>query len=348
MKTKTLLTRFIAGLAVSALLVFAAATLIPDTSPKKTLFEEITGISHNTVIATVKNQPITWEEFLYLVAYDGDSLAQYIEQMGWDADVGGTTLREYIKADALEACKLYAVVRQYAKYCDIELTAEDKADQRAYEQQLIAQLGGDESFRRQMYLTGLSDEGRRGIDSMDYLYTHLVEYAAQPGGKLRPDDQTLSEYAEASGFVSLKVLYLPAETENSEATMAGYLETLRTSADPAADFAAICAELGLDDAPLLIKLDEVDVFFAQAADALEAGQFSDVLTLEAGHYVIWRLDTDMDTVAGYFFGDTLSTAVSGAQVEPVGNVLESFDAAAFYTRLSELRSAMAASLNTVG
>ena len=68
MKNKDLLIRFAAGLVISALLAFAAATLIPDTSPRKTLFEEITGISRNTVIATVKNQPVTWEEVLYLVA----------------------------------------------------------------------------------------------------------------------------------------------------------------------------------------------------------------------------------------------------------------------------------------
>ena len=348
MKNKDLLIRFAAGLVISALLAFAAATLIPDTSPRKTLFEEITGISRNTVIATVKNQPVTWEEFLYLVAYDGDSLAQYVEQVGWDADVGGTTLREYIKSDALEACKLYAVVRQYADYFKIGLTAEDKANQKAYEEQLMAQLGGKEAYRRQMYLTGISDEGRRKIDAMDYLYTHLAEYSAQPGSQLRPDDQALREYAEGSGYLSIKVLYLPAETENGVEKMDGYLQTLRASADPDADFAAICGELGLEDAALLIDLDEVDYFFGQAAAALDVGQFSDVVALDTGYYVIWRLETDLDMVSSYFFGDTLSAAVSGAQVEPVGDVLENFDAAAFYTRLSELRSAMIASLNTAG
>lgn len=348
MKNKSLLIRFVAGLVISALLAFAAATLIPDTSPKKTLFEEITGMSRSTVIAKVKNQPVTWEEFLYLVAYDGDSLAQYIEQIGWDADVGGTTLREYVKSDAIEACKLYAVVRQYADFCNIELTAEDKADQKAYKEQLIAQLGGKEAYRQQMYLTGLSEEGRQKIDAMDYLYTHLAEYASQPGSQLRPDDQALKEYADMSGYRTIKLLFLPAGTENAEATLADYVQTLRSSVDPAADFAAICTELELEDQPLLVKLDEVDLFFAQAIEALQTNEFSDVLTLDAGSYVIWRLDTDLDLVSGYFFGDLLSSAVSSAEVEPVGDTLENFDPAEFYTRLSDIRSSMIASLNTVG
>ena len=118
----------LAMLAVTLVLLLVLVLTSGLKNGKRTdgLYYAATGIHPDAQLLRIGDQIITAEEYLYWLAYDCEYLSANAGQIDFSAQVtDDMTYGEYVKSDALETVKLYAIIRQWAEEAGIELTQED-------------------------------------------------------------------------------------------------------------------------------------------------------------------------------------------------------------------------------
>ena len=157
--------RFLAGALVSVMLVGAFALTGGMKGGKSTegLLYQASGLHPDGEMLVVDGQIVTCEEYLYWVDYVCTYLASQLPDVDWNAAVseGGITYGDYVKLEAVNAAKRFAVTRAWAEQEGIALTDGDMAALALQRQKLVS-LYGEEGYqqqldagKRQMYQQGL-------------------------------------------------------------------------------------------------------------------------------------------------------------------------------------------------
>ena len=157
--------RFLAGALVSVMLVGAFALTGGMKGGKSTegLLYQASGLHPDGEMLVVDGQIVTCEEYLYWVDYVCTYLASQLPDVDWNAAVseGGITYGDYVKLEAVNAAKRFAVTRAWAEQAGIALTDGDMAALALQRQELVS-LYGEEGYqqqldagKRQMYKQGL-------------------------------------------------------------------------------------------------------------------------------------------------------------------------------------------------
>ena len=348
---KKLWIRLAVGLLVSALFA-AALSLLPETpSGKRTdgLFYQASGIRPDTRLLVVDGEEVSAEEYLYWLAYDCEYLSANMGTVDWDSQLTDTmTFGEYAKADALETTKLFAVVRRLAAENGIELTEDDLAQLQAQRDNYIAYYGGEEAYRQQVALMGVSEEAYDQINAAYYLLDHLADLAASEGSALYPAAEELSAFAEENGYVTARVLSLPTDGLDEDALAAqqalleDYVRQLRESDDPYALLGTLAGELGLDltDSDRTLNKEIGEETLRRAVAALEINGVSDVIDTGSSQSVAVRRPLDTDTLVRDCFSQQLQELGAHAEVT-FHKLYDTIDTGSFYTTLVEKRYALA-------
>lgn len=345
--------RFVAGVITAILLVSCISFIdggISSGSGKNGLYYQASGIRPDATIMTINGEKICAEEYLYWLAYDCEYLSAYAGSLDWNEVVTGTTTYgDYVKDEVSDTMKTYAIVRQMAKEGNITLSDEDNAALAAQRQQYIDYYGGEEGYRQQIQLLGVSEEAFDAINSMYYLYSRVQE--AYCTGSLRPGDEELAAFAEENGLMTAKLLFI-STAELSEEEIAqrrdllkGYADKLKSADNVDTLYAQFAEELGLEvsENGQTFTASEADQALVNAVKGLNEGGVSDMIEGENGLYVAVRMPLDQSAVADRMFSAAIENAIANASVKYNDAVYSKVDVGTFYANLLQARQALSAS-----
>ena len=334
-ETWNLLTRFLAGVGASLILVGVLAQL-PQKNPRDNVYTRASNIRSDAALLTVDGEKVTAEEYLYYVAQSGLNYHYMLSYSGagdsvdWDMpldETGTVTLRDSVLAQARQAVVQNAVIRRMAKDADITPTQTELDRFRQQLDQLRAQYGDD--FRQVLKQYGLTETLWETLYTTSCLALHLQE--AYVSGALRPDDAALTELVADHGLAMARSLFVSTaymdETgiAKAKADAQGYQKRILAAEDPAAELAAINTELGVAEAENTASVyhcgheGETDAVCLALKD-LQVGELSALVETDEGFYLLLRQEMDMDTVAKVQFSEDLEEAMAAAQVRESKNM----------------------------
>ena len=315
------------------------------------LFYQASGIRPDAKLLTVGGESVEAEEYLYWLAYGCEYLSSSLYSVDWNAALtDDMTYGDYVKTDALETVKLFTVIRQMARENGVDLTPEDQARLQEQKDGYAAYYGGQEAYRRQIELMGISEEAYDRINSTYLLLDHLTELAAAEGGSLYPSEEALLSYGTRQGYVSARMLYLPTLGLDDDAVQAqrtlaeSYVQRLRElDADGAYELLGqLASELGMEvpaqDYTFNAETSDADV--VEAVAALDEGAVSGVIATDSGFYVAIRRPLNSHALAEGVFTELLTQR---RQELPVAysKLYDKLDVGDFYEKLLQQRAELA-------
>ena len=337
-QTFNLVIRALIGVAAS-LMIVGAMGLITEAGVgggSGTLLEQAGGVKADAVAMTVSGEDVTAEEYLYMVAYQAQSVAAYgITDL--NTELGeGMTAADYVASQAESQVVASAVLRGWAKEMGVTMTEEDLAALQAQK----AAYGDAAAFAQTLQLVGTSEKLFDGLMSQSALYNHLYEIYCGKDGAQRPTDDALKALAVEHNLASAYVLTAAAD---AEVDMADYAARLAAAENKAEAVAAFAAELQCDG-----NVQTFDCCHSSPVNdalmALSEGEVSAVVENEGMQYVLLRTDLDLDTVAYVHFEEEYGRRVSEAVVEHNAKVMDKIDVAAFYSKYTQLQQSLYNSL----
>ena len=335
MKKETfhLIIRFLVGLAAS-LLICSGMIMTEKIGSNKPLIQQASGLKGTETVMTVNGEPVTAEEYLYLVSYSAQSLTYYgITDL--NTELGeGYTAADYVREQAESQAVQQAVIRKWAKDVNVTLTEEDQAALQAQKDAYGADL------EKALKLNGISEAQYDQLMNTSALYNRL--YAAYCGadGEMRPSDSDLTAMAEDHGLMTADVLFISttelddAAKADAKALMEDYARQIAAADDKAAGFATLEAgeNVTVNAGVTYDGCDETALNTALAA--LAEDEVSSVIEDESGYYVALRRPTDLNAAAEMAFGEDMSARMANAQTAYNEAVYSKIDVAAYYTRFS--------------
>lgn len=312
------------------------------------LYYQAAGIRPDAQLLRIEDQIISAEEYLYWLAYDCEYLIANAGQIDFSAQVTeDMTYAQYVKADALETVKLYAIIRQWAEDNKIQLTEDDLNALAAEREQMVTYYGDEKTYLQQVQILGISEEAFDAINSVYYLYARVFREYTE--GSLRPTDAQLTAYGQSNGFHTAQLLFLSTEGMDEtalaaqKATAEDYAKQLKEAEDVTAKYAELAAQMNLPatEAGQTFTADQADSALIAALDAMQDGQVSDVIQTEKGFYVAIRMPLDLTALAKGQFDDRLAQARAGVQIQYNERLYDSIDAGSFYEKLSQGREKLA-------
>ena len=347
--------RFLAMLLAAIVVVGIAATSDRMGSGHRTdgLYYAASGIHPDAKLLKINDKPVSAEEYLYWLAYDCEYLTTYSSDLDWDSEVSeGMTYAQYAKTDALEAVKLYAIVRQWASEAGITLTEEDLADLENERQQYVDYYGGEEAYARQIELLGVSNETYNDINSVYFLYAAVLQAFCDPNSSLYPGEDAVNSFASDNNYVTVKLLYLPTVGIDNKVgisaqknTAKKYAQQLREAKDVNKVYQKLAKKLGMEESDypeegLTFSTDNasVDAKLAKAINKLKVGEVSGVISCDNGFYVAVRTELDQATVLNAFFEATLQQEQESAKVIFNDKLYDAIVVGDFYDQLLQARS----------
>lgn len=318
------------------------------------LYYEASGIRPDARMLQVNGEAVPAEEFFYWL----DSTCAYLESyMGSSLDFNTQvteelTIGEYAKSDAANTATLYTLVRQMADEAGVALNEEDLAALEAQRQQYVEYYGGEESYAMQLQLLGVDEALMRRMEEVPYLYNRMYQIYSDPASSLYPGNDALKTYGDENGYVTAQLLYFPTEgldgaaLADMKATAEDYAAQLAAAADKQAVYAELATQLGLSVSSdgLTFSAAESDTTLHQAVAALAPGEVSGVIETPGGYYAALRMDTNYAALTEDLFNIYLQERQDSAKVEYSDRYYASLDAGTFYTKLDELRLALAESM----
>ena len=114
MKLKKLLCAGLSGVLTAGLLAGCAGTGEPEATPDPwDIAYQAAGITRDTVLYTVDGTEVPADEYLFwlLTSISAAKQSGYLaDDTAWEEEIDGTPTADYLKNDALETSKLYALV----------------------------------------------------------------------------------------------------------------------------------------------------------------------------------------------------------------------------------------------
>lgn len=185
---------------------------------------QATGISRDTVLFTVDGRDVTADQYLYwlLTSISEAKNAGYLaDDEAWEETIEDQPTSDYLKGQALEISKLYAVVANHAEEAGAGVTEE----QRAKAEEQLDQMG---SLYEQYYgLTTqewldqqcITREGYLSLNDAHYQVQNL-QSSLEEAGKLTPTDEDIQNMIDSEGIYNCKhiLIAFPAHEDGSEVT----------------------------------------------------------------------------------------------------------------------------------
>ena len=338
MKKETfyLIIRFLVGTALS-LLLCAGMIMTEKLGSNKPLIQQASGLKGTETVMTVDGEPVSAEEYLYMVSYSAQTLSYYgITDLSTELGEGYTAA-DYVAEQAESQVVQQAVIRKWAKDAGVTLTEEDQSVLQAQKDSY-----GDD-FQMLLKVNGISEAQYDQLIGTSLLYDRLYSAYCAEGGNLRPSDSDLTAMAENHGLMTADVLFIStAELDDTgkadaKALMEDYARQIGAAEDRAAAFAALETGETVSVTTGVTYDNCEETVLNTALAALAENEVSGVIEDEGGYYVALRRATDLSAVAEMAFGEDMSARMANAQVEHNDAVYNRINVAAYYTKFSVAR-----------
>lgn len=335
-ETFRLTIRFLVGTALS-LMLCAGMIMAEKLGSNKPLIQQASGLKGTETVMTVDGEPVSAEEYLYMVSYSAQTLSYYgITDLSTELGEGYTAA-DYVAEQAESQVVQQAVIRKWAKDVGITLTEEDQSVLQAQKDSY-----GDD-FQMLLKVNGISEEQYDQLMGASLLYDNLYSAYCTEGGNLRPSDGDLTAMAENHGLMTADVLFIStaelddAGKADAKALMADYARQIGAAEDRAAAFAALETGENVTVTTGVTYDNCEETVLNTALAALAENDVSGVIEDEGGYYVALRRATDLSAVAEMAFGEDMSARMANAQVEHNDAVYSRINVAAYYTKFSVAR-----------
>ncbi len=280
------------------------------------------GMSADTVVATVGEIDITADQLLYWIAYSSDSLSQYYSmyssdgQLPWDTETESGTLADSVKKNALETAALYALLPEKAKADGLELSQSYKDSFAIAMDQMSAQMAKEEDMTYTLWYYPLTEELYTALCDSEEYNSQIMKHHFGEGSDGYPTDSEVVTYLEEDEqcyfFKHILLTVEEASTEKGDtsadapateaeqkALIEDILQQLKDSDDPITLFDTLMKKHSMD--PGRYSYPEgylgsvnaesttgmkMNAPVEEACLALEEGQFSEIIevTQDQGGY----------------------------------------------------------------
>ena len=342
-ETFRLIIRFLVGTALS-LLLCAGMIMTEKLGSNKPLIQQASGLKGTEAVMTVDGEPVSAEEYLYMVSYSAQTMSYYgITDLSMELGEGYTAA-DYVANQAESQVVQQAVIRKWAKDVGVTLTEEDQAVLQAQKDAY-----GDD-FQTLLKINGISEAQYDQLIGTSLLYDRLYSAYCAEGGNLRPSDSDLTAMAENHGLMTADVLFIStaelddAGKADAKALMEDYARQIGAAEDRAATFAALETGENVTVTTSATYDSCEETVLNTALAALAENEVSSVIEDESGYYVALRRATDLSAVAEMAFGEDMSARMANAQVEHNDAVYSKINVAAYYTKFSAAQQKMYAQL----
>ena len=342
-ETFRLTIRFLVGTALS-LMLCAGMIMTEKLGSNKPLIQQSSGLKGTETVMTVDGEPVSVEEYLYMVSYSAQTMSYYgITDLSMELGEGYTAA-DYVANQAESQAVQQAVIRKWAKDVGITLTEEDQAVLQAQKDAY-----GDD-FQTLLKINGISEAQYEQLIGTSLLYDRLYSAYCAEGGNLRPSDSDLTAMAENHGLMTADVLFIStAELDDdgkadAKALMEDYARQIGAAEDRAAAFAALETGENVTVTTSATYDSCEETVLNTALAALAENEVSGVVEDESGYYVALRRATDLSAVAEMAFGEDMSARMANAQVEHNDAVYGKINVATYYTKFSAAQQKMYAQL----
>lgn len=374
MKLKKLLCAGLSGVLTAGLLAGCAGTGEPEATPDPgDIAYQAAGITRDTVLYTVDGTEVPADEYLFwlLTSISTAKQSGYLaDDTAWEEEIDGTPTADYLKNDALETSKLYALVELKAAE---EGTAISEEDQTTADEQMTQLQETLESqgivYQDWLDQQCISDTAFRKLNMAYYQSLALEEkYAAD--GKLDPEDAEMDAFLEEQGIYNAKHILVAFENSTGTDETTGYptysdaekaakkaeaeelLAQIRAAGDPAAKFDELMnaySDDGRDEEGNLYYPDgylaysgQMVAEFEEGALALAEGEISEPIETVYGYHIILRLDADTPDTRSLYSNYAMSNLMDGWLENAVVETNDAFaalDPKAFYDKIQQLNEA---------
>lgn len=360
----------------------SSSTTVPESielTEVNDLFETLSGIPTDTVVATAGDVEITAGQLLYWIAYGADGLYQYysmygLTEMPWDTtDEDGNSLADTLKSDALKSAAIYALAPVMAQKEGIELSEDFTTLVDSTMTQMTAAFGGEEIMNYYLWQYPLTIDTYVKMCESEEFNALLMDARFAEGGPDYPTDDEVLDYVnnELELYSVKHILLASMDTETREpldeatvaqkkATAEDLVAQLRASDDPIALFDELMHEYSEDpglaaypDGYLANQKGQMVPEFEEASLALEVGEISDVVEAEGtGFHIILRLPLEV-SAADYreTYTTQLMTDLQNSWLEEnkvvTNENFDKIDPATYYSTLTVLRDSVTAKMEEI-
>lgn len=322
------------------------------------------GLAGDTVVATVGGENITAAQLLYWINYGTELYlsAGYTGEIPWDTDLGGTTLADQMKKNALDAAAFYALLPQKAQAEGLSVSVDSAALVDEQLTQVGEQLGSQDVVEHYLWFELTNRDMLADLNDRADLHLQLQEHYFGEGSENYPTDAEVLAYAqdELQVYRAKHILLMTIDPETREALEESVvaekkakaeelLAQLRDAEDPIALFDQLMNEYS-EDTGLALNPDgyttqkgQMVAPFEEAALALKDGEISDVVESEFGYHIILRLPLDPADYRDEVVAQQMQTITDQWLVETPVETTEAYnqiDMASFRSNVESLQAAI--------
>ena len=294
--------------------------------PPEPLLGRAAELEEESVLLVVDGREIPAWQYLYWLARACDTLCAEDRAAGretdWTAEVGGQSLADYAKSQALTDTVLYAVVENWAE-----------------ESGCTGETGGS-TLLQSLPELGLDEERALRLERVGLLYARLYRLFRTEGSGISPAEEALASFADGNGWAGYERILVPfGEDRNAARTRAEALfSRLNAAEDAVGEFAALAAEEADPAPPRTVCLADAapgDVL-ADALEHLAVGQYSGILETDEGFSILLRCPPEREALLEPYFDHLLQTKVNEVRVQSAA-AYGALEVPAFYRALQRLR-----------
>ena len=359
----------------------ASSATVPESielTEVNDLFETLSGVSTDTVVATAGDVEITAGQLLYWIAYGADGLYQYysmygLTEMPWDTtDEDGNSLADTLKSDALKSAAIYALAPVMAQKEGIELSEDFTTLVDSTMTQMTAAFGGEEIMNYYLWQYPLTIDTYVDMCESEEFNALLMDARFAEGGTDYPSDDEVLDYVnnELELYSVKHILRFTidpdtneplseAEIADQKALAEDIIAQLEASDDVPTLFDSLMHEYSEDtglaaypDGYLATQKGQMVTEFEEASLALEVGEFSGIVESSYGYHIILRLPLEVSAAdSRETYTTQLMTDLQNAWLEEnevvTNENFDKIDPATYYSTLNVLRDAVTAKMEEI-
>ena len=251
--------------------------------------EALTGLQPGDILFTVDGVDVTAGDYCYWLIYSIEMASANLyggSDVIWTDEQNGVPMAEYLKNDAQEVCKSFAIIQAKAIEQGVALDAEDEAELEAIMDAYVRDMGqyewdnaltngtvsedmgeekmaawieeaGTKALEQRCYELGTTVDGLKNMERITLLYDRLQNALFGPGGPMEADDQEVAGYLAQVGLYKAKHILISIKDEEGnlmdEAGKAearkraeDILAQIKESEDPLAEFNVMMATYSED------------------------------------------------------------------------------------------------------
>lgn len=355
-----------------------AAALLSGCTPKTPgtpaagehdIVQEVLGIPSSTTLLTIDGVDVPAGRYLFWLVNSIETEKYYgglATDEDWIQQVNGMTMRDALKADALQTLTLYQVVENHAAQEGVTVNQEDQDELDAQLQDLEEQAGGAEYFQNRMDSVCISKEDFRTINLVPYLDEALSQ-KLEERGELEVSQEELDDIVEENGLYGAKHILISTRRTNADGT--GYedfsdeekaealakaqdlREQLRNAGDSEELFDELMNEysedgrnedgtLAMPNGYTLVYAGQMVPEFEEGAMALKEGEISEPIESQFGYHIILRLPLDREELQEQFNGEYKLNTILQGWIEDANvtttSIYDELDPKVFYDTLQQV------------